>query len=433
MATSDWKDVKLGDLIEIKHGFAFKGEFFQGTPPGDVLLTPGNFAIGGGFKNDKLKYYVGPVPEDFVLEEGDILLTMTDLSKASDTLGYPAIIPKSPTNSRYLHNQRLGKVLIRTGTTVRRDFLYYLFCSAAYRNEILASATGTTVKHTSPKRIKEFEFSLPPLPEQRAIARILGALDDKIELNRRMNQTLEEMARAIFKSWFVDFDPVRAKMEGRAPAGMDAETAALFPDGFEESELGMVPKGWEVVKLEDVIEIHDSKRVPLSGRVRIQRQGPYPYYGAASVMDYVDDYIFDGIYILMAEDGSVIDDKDHPVIQYVWGKFWVNNHAHILKGANDINDEHLMLFLKQLNIQPYVTGAVQPKLNQRNMKRIPFVKPSPQLCEIFSHRISSLFARIRANTEESRTLAALRDALLPKLISGEIRVGGAEGVAAPSA
>ena len=206
-----WREVTLGDLINIKHGFAFKGSFFRVEPQGDILLTPGNFAIGGGFKGGNLKYYDGEIPEGFVLQEGDLLVTMTDLSKQSDTLGYPAFVPANADGRRYLHNQRLGKIVANSSAKLDLRYIYYLMCSDEYRDEVLASATGTTVKHTSPGRIKQFRFSLPPLPEQHAIAHILGTLDDKIELNRGMNQTVEEMARALFKSWFVDFDPVRAK------------------------------------------------------------------------------------------------------------------------------------------------------------------------------------------------------------------------------
>jgi type I restriction enzyme S subunit len=115
---SEWRQACLEDLIEVKHGFAFQGQFFHDDPPGDVLLTPGNFAIGGGFKGDKLKYYRGPTPEEFVLGEGDLLITMTDLSKRADTLGFPALVPRSTGTARYLHNQRLGKVLIRPGAPV---------------------------------------------------------------------------------------------------------------------------------------------------------------------------------------------------------------------------------------------------------------------------------------------------------------------------
>jgi type I restriction enzyme, S subunit len=152
----EWPKVALSDLIDIQHGFAFQGEFFREEPPGDVLLTPGNFAIGGGFKADKLKYYSGPVPDEFVLKPGDLLVTMTDLSKAADTLGFPAVVPPSTSGMRFLHNQRLGKVKIRTNAPVQSRFLYYLLCSREYRNEVIASATGSTVKHTSPSRILSF-------------------------------------------------------------------------------------------------------------------------------------------------------------------------------------------------------------------------------------------------------------------------------------
>jgi len=109
----EWKKAKLGSLLDVQHGFAFKGEYFRDEPPGDILLTPGNFAIGGGFKHDKFKYYDGPVPEEFVLQEGDLLVTMTDLSRNADTLGYPALVPRASGQQRHLHNQRLGKILIK--------------------------------------------------------------------------------------------------------------------------------------------------------------------------------------------------------------------------------------------------------------------------------------------------------------------------------
>ena len=251
---SEWVQTSLADLIDIKHGFAFKGAFIREEECDDVLLTPGNFAIGGGFKDDKFKYYYGLIPEDFVLRSGDLLVTMTDLSKQADTLGYPAIVPTCSEGRRYLHNQRLGKVLIKDKQLLNARYLYYVMCSAEYRHEVLASATGTTVKHTSPERIKQFRFLLPPLSEQRAIAHILGTLDDKIELNCRMNETLEEMARALFKSWFVDFDPVRAKMEGRDP-GLPKHLADLFPDRLLDSELGPIPEGWEVKALGDCFNL----------------------------------------------------------------------------------------------------------------------------------------------------------------------------------
>jgi len=309
------------------------------------------------------------------------------------------------------------------GPKLDAHFLKYVLLA---ENEALwRFASGTTHQTIYYPEAKAFHVCLPPLAEQQAIAGVLGSLDNKIELNRRMNATLEAMARALFQSWFVDFDPVRAKLDSHAPANLDPATAALFPASFQDSPLGPIPKSWRVTTLGEVIDIFDSKRIPLARREREKQPGPYPYYGAASVMDHVGDYLFDGIYLLMGEDGSVINEDGTPVLQYVWGKFWVNNHAHVLRGRNGISTEHLFLHLKECNITPFVNGAVQMKLNQGNMNRIDFVLPSPGIARAFADAIEPLFAQIRINTEQSRTLATLRDTLLPKLLSGELSLSTA--------
>jgi type I restriction enzyme S subunit len=267
---------------------------------------------------------------------------------------------------------------------------------------------------------------VPPKPTQKHIADFISALDDNITLLRETNATLEAIAQAMFKSWFVDFDPVHAKQQGRAPEGMDEATAALFPDSFEESELGLVPMGWEHVSLKEVVSIFDSRRIPIAGQERAKKKGPHPYYGAAALMDYVDDYLFDGVYLLTGEDGSVADELGYPITQYVWGKIWVNNHAHVLQGKDGVSTEHLMLFLRRTNIQPYITGAVQAKLSQSNMWRIMFLKPSRPMSECFGKLIAPLYTRLRHNSEQAQTLATLRDTLLPRLISGQLRLPAAE-------
>ena len=277
----------------------------------------------------------------------------------------------------------------------------------------VAGITGTD--------LSQLPVPLPALPEQRAIANILGTLDDKIELNRRMNQTLEAMASAIFQDWFVDFGPVRAKMEGQEPY-LPTELWDLFPDELVDSELGEIPEGWEVGELGEIIEILDRIRIPLNSRQRSQRQGPYPYYGAAGIMDYVDDFLFDGVFVLTGEDGSVIDNDGYPVVQYVWGQFWVNNHAHVMKGKNGVSDEYLYLLLKGQNIGAFVTGAVQPKLSQGNLKAVPIVKPDLTICQTFTALTDPIFSSFRHHSDESHTLSAQRDTLLPKLVSGEIPV-----------
>ena len=347
------------------------------------------------------------------LEPGDVLFTNTG------TIGRMAIAPDDPKTARTTFQKSVA-ILKPKREIVLSRFLYF---ALRFDNARLSDfAAGTTQKNLLLRDLRAFTVLIPPLAEQKAIAAVLGALDDKIELNRRMNATLEAMARALFQSWFVDFDPVRAKLDGRKPIGLDETTAALFPAHFDHKSEGVIPTGWRATTLGEVIEIFDSKRIPLSGREREARQGKFPYHGAASVMDYVDDFLFDGIYALMGEDGSVINEDGTPVLQYVWGKFWVNNHAHVLCGKKGISTEHLLLHLKGSNIAPFVNGAVQPKLNQGNMNRIPFMLPPPEIGQAFAKTIEPFFAQIRATTEESRTLATLRDTLLPKLLSGELSV-----------
>ena len=285
--------------------------------------------------------------------------------------------------------------------------------------------SGSAIPSTSREDFYGLTVQVPPLAEQRTIAHILGTLDDKIELNCRMNETLEEMARALFKDWFVDFGPVRAKMEGREPY-LPPEVWSLFPDRLVDSELEPIPAGWEVKPLGDYVEIHDKLRIPLNSR-QPRTQGKVSLlWRNTGIVDYVDGYLFDGVHILTGEDGSVVDEEGYPVVQYVWGQFWVNNHAHVLKGHRGFSDELSFTwanFGKPSKVSSFVTGAVQPKLNQKNLKSIPVLSSEQPVRRVFSDVVQPMFAKIRAISDQSMILAAQRDALLPKLVSGEIRVG----------
>ena|GEM_PF-1468097 len=182
---NDWIHCTLGKIAEIKHGFAFKGEFFSDVATKYLLLTPGNVAIGGGFQ-EKPKFYDGPIPTNYVLSQGDLIVTMTDLSKQGDTLGYSAIIP---TNDKYLHNQRIGLVTIK-GKDALKEFVYWLMRTYEYQRYIVNHASGSTVKHTSPKTILAYEFELPPIGIQRSIIETLQSIDDKIANNTKINHHL---------------------------------------------------------------------------------------------------------------------------------------------------------------------------------------------------------------------------------------------------
>src|SRR3989338_7007383 len=228
---------RLSDFIKIKHGYAFKGKFFSSRPTEDVLVTPGNFAIGGGFKAEKFKYYAGAVPDDYILKTGDLVVTMTDLSVDADTLGYSALIPED-TDIRFLHNQRVGLVK-QIGEGIDMGFLYYLMRTRGYQSYVVGGASGSTVKHTSPDRIASFEYDFPSIPTQQKVAEVLNAYDEKIDNNRKILKNLEATIQTLFDEWFVGF---------RFPG---YEKASLV-----QTDIGKVPSGWKILKIGEFCETY---------------------------------------------------------------------------------------------------------------------------------------------------------------------------------
>ena len=433
-AVGGWREVALGDLLDIKHGHAFKGVFIHEEPIGDVLLTPGNFAIGGGFQVGRAKYYSGVVPDEYALAKGDLLVTMTDLSKQADTLGYPAFVPESLDGRRFLHNQRLGKITLRDPTSTVERFLYYVLCSKEYRDEVLASATGTTVRHTSPERIERYRFPLPPLPEQRAIAHVLSTLDDKIELNRRMNETLEAMARALFKSWFVDFDPVRAKMDGRwrrgeSLPGLPAEHYDLFPDLLVDSELGEIPEGWEVAMVGEIANHRRSVASPQE----IDADTPYialehmpkrcialsEWSTAAGLAS--NKFRF--------EQGDILFGKLRPYFHKVGVAPLDGVCSTDIVVISPVSQDWFGFLLGHVSSQEFIdytnagsTGTRMPRTSWPDMARYKIAVPDLLVARAYTATLQPAIERILTAAHESRTLATQRDALLPRLVSGEVGV-----------
>jgi type I restriction enzyme S subunit len=431
---SEWKEIELAEVMDIKHGFAFPGENIRDEPSGDILLTPGNFAIGGGFKGDKFKFFDGDVPEEYVLNEGDLIVTMTDLSKQSDTLGYPAFVPKSQ-GPRFLHNQRLGKVLIKDNAELDKRFLFYVLRSADYRNEVLASSTGTAVKHTSPGRILKHKALIPSLQEQEAISVVLGKLDDKIELNRKMNETLEAMARALFKSWFVDFAPVRAKAEGR-DTGLPAHIAVLFPDSFEDSEIGEIPKGWNVRTLYEIAEFTNG--AAYKDMYFSQDNSGLPVIKIAELKSGVtgttrftttnlgDKYRIETKEILFSWSGN----PDTSIDTFIWdgGPAWLNQH--IFRVRENGKATRAWIFSQLKALRPVFAELARNKqttglghVTVADMKRLMICESSHEIAVAFDKYALPLMEQIISNQLQIRNLTSLRDLLLPKLVNGEIRLG----------
>ena len=339
------------------------------------------------------------VPEDkarslhrSIAKRRDVVVTI------SGNVGQVSYIPDNSQYAEYLCSQRQFRVTFDESKIYVPYLVYYLH-SVEGQSKILAFANQTGVPALSQplKNFRKIKIDLPSLAEQKKIAAILSALDEKIAINRAINDNLLAQAQTLYKQF--------------------------FPYGVQDD----LPDGWRIGTVGEIIEIHDSKRIPLSGADRTKMEKKiYPYYGAASLMDFVDNYIFDGKYLLLGEDGTVVDDAGYPILQYVWGQFWVNNHAHILTGRLGYDVESLYMLFKQTPVKSIVTGAVQPKISQANLRSVQVVIPPEHNLREYNDLVEPLFSLFRANEEECKTFTALRDTLLPKLMSGEIDVSAVQ-------
>ena len=269
---------------------------------------------------------------------------------------------------------------------INKNYLYYWFIYN--RNLIVNQANGSVFKNLKKEIVENFKIEVPDYNIQLKTIRILDNINNKINQNNEINNNLYEMGDNLYNEYF-----------------------GKYKDNL--------PSDYNIVKLNEVADNFDSKRKPMSSREREQHRGIYPYYGATSIIDYVDDYIFDDTYLLMGEDGTVKTDDGYPVLQYIWGKNWINNHAHVLKGKN-ISTELLMFALRKINIENIITGAVQPKINQENMNKIEFVIGSDSKNKELEDILKKLMDKSKNIIEENKRLEELRDTLLPKLMNGEM-------------
>jgi type I restriction enzyme S subunit len=421
---SEWKEYRLGEIINVKHGYAFRGEYFSETPTLDILLTPGNFSIGGGFKEGKLKYYNGEYPISYKLNEGDVIVTMTDLSKEGDTLGYSAKIPKH-NEIRYLHNQRIG-LLQFIKDDFSKDYIYWVLRSRDYQKFIVNSATGSTVKHTSPSRICEYVFSAPDLHTQTAIAEILSSLDDKIELNNKINQELETLAQTLFKQWFIDFEFPNENGEPYKSSGGE----------MVESELGEIPKGWEVDILENHININNGYAFKsddyIENGIKIIRTKNFNENGYLDLNDLVylnesesDKYtkfilqLYDKLVVMVGASigkSVIVTSNILPALQ--------NQNMWNFRAKNKIFQSYTN-FLTNIIIEQNLgsaTGSAREFFRKDFFYSRKILVPHIDIINLFGKIVFSLYDKIDVLLAENKELVSLRDSLLPKLISGEFQM-----------
>ncbi|EKQ8088427.1 restriction endonuclease subunit S, partial [Escherichia coli] len=390
-------------FVTIKHGYAFPGKFITSQETKKILVTPGNFNIGGGFKSSKFKYYSGETyPEQYRFNGGELIVTMTDLSKETDTLGYAALVPND--NNIYLHNQRVGLVQI-LNNDLDKMYLYWKMRTREYQEFIANSASGTSVMHTSPKKICEYEFLLPTKLEQKAIASVLSSLDEKIDLLHCQNKTLESMAETLFRQWF----DVDSNDEWQEKNVLDIFT--LVGGGTPKTSVAEywtdeIPwiSGGDISAAHQGYLYSTEKSISLAG---LQNSSAKLLPKNSTVISARGTV---GKYALLARDMA----------------FSQSNYGIVSKIGNYPFFIYLLVGFIVDDLLTAAYGSVFDTITTRTFESVNLKFPSLNSIEKFNEEISPIFSKKEMNTQQIKTLETLRDTLLPKLMSGEVRVQYAE-------
>lgn len=395
--------MKLKDVATIKHGFPYKGEYFTDVPTKNILLTPTNFTLKGGFQYAN-RYYSneGEMPEEFILHKDDLIVTMTDLSKEIDTIGYGALIPDDP-NHIFLHNQRIGLVTI-FNPIVDKYYLYWLMRTKFYQRTIAGASNGATVHHTSPDRILSFNWIFPSLDNQKKIASILSAYDSQIENNKKRIKLLEQMAENLYKEWFVRF---------------------RFP-GHETAEFeGGVPKGWKRVSLREYANVIMGQS-PESCFYNTEKLGLPFHQGCGS---YGEFYLRDDIYSTegkrIAEPNSIIFSVRAPVgrINLTLNKIILGRGVAGINAKNNNNAFLLWLLKQKFSKEDIIgNGAIFTSVTKNELLGQKLLIPNKELERKFNVIASNIETEIKLLTLQKEVLTTQRDLLLPRLMSGKLSI-----------
>lgn len=338
-----------------------------------------------------------------ILHKGDVVIVRTGIP------GTCCVVP-----AEYDGCNCSDVVIVHPNTELVNPHYLAAYINFWGQRQIQNNKVGAIQQHFNVHSAEEMLIFLPDITEQEKIAKTIVALNGKIENNFSVCVELEAMAKTLYDYWFTQFDFPDENGKPYCSSGGEM----VWNDQLKRE----IPKGWQVSSIGSVTRNYDSKRVPLSQSERDTMKGGIPYYGATGIMDYVNRHIFDGQYVLIAEDGSVMDAKGNPIVQMIWGKTWVNNHAHVLQGCNGYSNELLYLLLQHIPVVKIMTGSIQKKINQDNLNsyKIPQI-PDP-ISQAFYEIVKPMFEKIQFLQAENDELTKLRDWLLPVLMNGQATV-----------
>ncbi|HCQ3739452.1 TPA: restriction endonuclease subunit S [Escherichia coli] len=436
---SDWKIVKLGDVCTIRRGSSPRPIVDYMAPKGMPWVKISDATESKSRYISKTKEFIKPegISRSVIVNKGDLILSN------SGTAG----LPKFMEITACIHD---GWQVFTELVDIDKEFLYYVLLNI--RSKLLHNAYDSTMKNLTLDMVRDAQVRLPQIKEQKRIAGVLSSIDGMIECNQNVNQTLEQMAQALFKSWFIDFEPVKAKIAVleaggsqedatlaamTAISGKDADsltifkreypekyaelraTAELFPPTMQESELGDIPAGWSSQRMSNIATLHYGKALKKTERI----DGPYPVYGSGGITGSHNAYLVEGPGIIVGRKGSI------GTIYWEDGKFHPIDTVYYVATKEEIPLSYLYYLMKTLNLPSMYTDAAVPGLNRDNVYRLEVLKPTQSILNRFDNHIATIRNSIQKNNNTIVSLVGLRDTLLPKLLSGEIPLPEAEELA----
>jgi restriction endonuclease S subunit len=426
-----YKQVRLGEFFKFEKGLGYKGEFL--AEESDVAMIGMDSHIdGGGYKDDSEKPYVGPYKPEHVAEVGDVIFAATE--QGFGLLGSPLMVPESEKFQTFIYSHHVLKAFpIKEGFLP--EFLYNIFRIERFRSRAAYGDTGTTVRALPAEVLEEQVVPLPDLGKQQAINEIIALIDQQVANNKALSKSLETLAKALFKSWFVDFDPVHAKSKNQEPVGMDYSTASLFPSSFEDSELGAIPKGWSVRPIHEEV-------IFCGGGTPSTKKSEY----------WDGEFLWTTPRDLSKQIGLITIDSErkltHAGVQKISSKL-LPTHSVLMSSRAPIGYISISAFPTAINqgfigfpaqekwpplfmvnwlnfnmheIKSRSGGATFAEINRTAFRTIPFLTPPEELIRQYRVITSSLLDKLINNSVESAKLESLRVRLLDSLITGELEV-----------
>jgi type I restriction enzyme S subunit len=420
-----FKSGVFGDYFNLEKGISYKGD--ELVDESDVaLVTLDTFLAGGGYKKSSEKPYAGTYKDAFVLAPGDVVIATTDVTQDGAVLAAPALIPQYEENfSDLVWSLDVAKLVPKTGD-VLVEFVYNFLRVPLNRRRAAYGDTGTTVRRVPFEAMYEQVIPVPSLEEQGRISSFIAALDRKIQLNTATAETLEKIAQSVFRSWFIDFDPVKAKMAGEKPLGMNEATAALFPDSMVVSELGTIPKGWSKGWLKDLALI--SYGAPFSSKFFNSAGDGMPLIRirdlkTQSIATWTTEVHTKGF---MTKTGTLLIGMDGEFNPTLWfgPDSWVNQRICRIEGKSEMNSMYLYFTLLPImkRIEHGSTGSTVIHLGKTDLDAIGFLNPPQEVLARYRELTEPILHLLGNMAATNRVLVGLRDSLLPRLISGELQI-----------